>query len=309
MNHHDLTDEQLQDLVSKSFCWNEVLHKLGMKVMSRSFQKRIKQCGINYNSRNKHFEGLYMRFNKFTKEEIQDIVKDGSDWTTVMNKFGYKSCNSISAIKDKLDKLEIDYSHLPIGTWYSAKRYDLEEILVKDSIYTNMPQLLKRLKKERNWEHKCSVCNLCEWNGKPIPLEIDHIDGCHSNNTYENLRAICPNCHAQTDTYKGKNMAICKNNPSPPKPKPPPPEAKPPEEPTTCSGCSKVINKRHTQCNQCRAKELFEQGCYRKVERPTYKQLQEDIYNMSIVQVGKKYGVSDSAIRKWIKQYEKYMYC
>lgn len=51
----------------------------------------------------------------------------------------------------------------------------------------------------------CSVCSLDEWNGMAIPLEIDHIDGNHTNNAIENVRLICPNCHAQTDTYKNRN--------------------------------------------------------------------------------------------------------
>lgn len=53
--------------------------------------------------------------------------------------------------------------------------------------------------------HSCSVCNNTEWNGEPIPLEVDHVDGNATNNLRDNLRLICPNCHAQTSTYKGKN--------------------------------------------------------------------------------------------------------
>jgi hypothetical protein len=58
------------------------------------------------------------------------------------------------------------------------------------------------------WElgHQCEVCKLIEWMGKPIPLELDHLDGNPTNNVRENLRLICPNCHAQTETYRGKNI-------------------------------------------------------------------------------------------------------
>lgn len=53
--------------------------------------------------------------------------------------------------------------------------------------------------------HRCEVCKLSEWMGQPIPLEADHIDGNHQNTSRSNFRLICPNCHAQTPTYKGKN--------------------------------------------------------------------------------------------------------
>jgi len=53
--------------------------------------------------------------------------------------------------------------------------------------------------------YSCEVCGISEWMGKPILLELDHIDGNSDNNHRENLRLICPNCHSQTETYKGAN--------------------------------------------------------------------------------------------------------
>jgi len=53
--------------------------------------------------------------------------------------------------------------------------------------------------------YKCAVCGITTHNNKPLVLECDHIDGNHKNNVPENLRLICPNCHSQTNTYKGRN--------------------------------------------------------------------------------------------------------
>ena len=55
-------------------------------------------------------------------------------------------------------------------------------------------------------QHRCEMCELGTWLGEPIPLELDHIDGDKGNNSKENSRLLCPNCHALTPTYKGKNM-------------------------------------------------------------------------------------------------------
>ena len=53
--------------------------------------------------------------------------------------------------------------------------------------------------------HKCNKCDNTEWNGQPIPIELEHIDGNSDNNNLDNVELLCPNCHAQTPTYKGKN--------------------------------------------------------------------------------------------------------
>ena len=53
--------------------------------------------------------------------------------------------------------------------------------------------------------YNCEVCSISEWNGARLVLEVDHKDGNSKNNSPENFRFICPNCHSQTPTYKGGN--------------------------------------------------------------------------------------------------------
>lgn len=50
--------------------------------------------------------------------------------------------------------------------------------------------------------HRCEECKLAEWNDIPITLELEHIDGDRKNNTKENLKLLCPNCHSQTPTWR-----------------------------------------------------------------------------------------------------------
>jgi hypothetical protein len=52
--------------------------------------------------------------------------------------------------------------------------------------------------------NSCFICGINEYNSKPIGLELDHIDGDWRNNSKDNLRLLCPNCHSQTDTYRNK---------------------------------------------------------------------------------------------------------
>ena len=63
---------------------------------------------------------------------------------------------------------------------------------------------IKRYVRER--DGCCVSCGIAEWNGSPITLDVDHIDGIWYNNNVDNLRSLCPNCHSQTSTYKNKNI-------------------------------------------------------------------------------------------------------
>lgn len=54
--------------------------------------------------------------------------------------------------------------------------------------------------------YKCEECGLTDWKNKAISLELDHIDGNHQNNDLKNLRLLCPNCHSQTNTFRGRNI-------------------------------------------------------------------------------------------------------
>lgn len=52
----------------------------------------------------------------------------------------------------------------------------------------------------------CSECFISEWKNKPLTLQVDHIDGDAENNSVDNVRYLCPNCHSQTETYGSKNV-------------------------------------------------------------------------------------------------------
>ena len=94
-----------------------------------------------------------------------------------------------------------DYNNMSIESKKRMAKFYYYQNLSWDEIGDTFKR--QRIIQEQN--HKCLICNLNEWLDKPIALEVDHIDGNNSNWVRDNVRAICPNCHAQTDTYRGRN--------------------------------------------------------------------------------------------------------
>ena len=109
-----------------------------------------------------------------------------------------------------ISELELDTSHWTGKGHRKGTRIPmvpaqpLSVLLVAQSHYKTS-KLRLRLLSEQVFPHKCCECGLAEWRGGPIPLELDHRDGDNTNNLLENLRLLCPNCHALTDTYRGRN--------------------------------------------------------------------------------------------------------
>jgi hypothetical protein len=85
------------------------------------------------------------------------------------------------------------------------EKYPLESVLVENSTYARHA-LKKRILEHKLIAYICSCCGIEPfWNGNPMPLILDHINGVNNDNRIENLRFVCSNCDTQLDTYKSKN--------------------------------------------------------------------------------------------------------
>jgi len=92
---------------------------------------------------------------------------------------------------------------VPVGQ--TNQKYKNEEVFVEDSNYARS-LLRRRILKEELIEYRCKICDIGpEWQGKPMVLILDHINGVNNDNRFKNLRFVCSNCDTQLPTYKNKN--------------------------------------------------------------------------------------------------------
>jgi len=142
---------------------------------------------------------------------LPEVVANSRSIAQILDKLGLKPAGgNYRSIQKMIKELNLDTSHLSLNRGWSkglviGPKKPLSDYLVKGK-HTGSNSLRKRLLKEGVFTHQCNQCGITEWNGVPCPLELEHKDGDHLNNELSNLELLCPNCHAHTSTYRGKNI-------------------------------------------------------------------------------------------------------
>jgi hypothetical protein len=193
---------------------------------------------------------------------------------------------SVSGSAYKQVRIWADKHELEIPKYYrpAFKSTTLEDRLQK-GLRTKSSKLLVDLVASGLKQNKCEECGQGPtWNGKPLTLHLDHIDGDHYNNLLENLRILCPHCHQQTPTFGAKNAKFK------------------PARKYFCKCGKEKTNNEVKQCHACYLQER--KNCINQTDTPWPPV--EDILlwleTASFTAVGKKIGVSDNAVRKYIKR-------
>lgn len=137
------------------------------------------------------------------KEQILSWINEGQSKAFIAKKLHCKP----ETLNRYLAIMEIEYDGNQSGKGISKPRSNkmnlVEYLENSKDIQTNKVRI--KLLEEGYKEHRCECCGLTTWLDKPIPLELHHKDGDRTNNALENFQLLCPNCHAFTDSYRGKN--------------------------------------------------------------------------------------------------------
>lgn len=155
--------------------------------------------------------GITRERRRWTDDDLRRAVAASDSVSEVSRRLGYTPNGGVHRmIVSHVRRLGLDRSHFTGRRWQEDPRLrrgpiPLAEILVENSRYQGNSTLRRRLIAEGLLPGHCQECGAAQWRGHPLPLHLDHVNGDHTDNRLGNLRILCPNCHALTATWCGRN--------------------------------------------------------------------------------------------------------
>lgn len=223
-----------------------------------------------------------MRFKKYSENDLLQAILDSKSYSEVCKKINITNFSkNREKIKKYITENNIDISHFdPYSRNISKGHFinkDINYYLVKNGPHITSSALRKKLIKKNILENKCYICGLNSWQGKDLTLHLDHINGDHYDNSLENLRILCPNCHSQCETsIRQKTKHYC--------------------------NCGNEKRKKSKTCQQCCVQNLINSNP--KSIRPEKSTLEILIQTKTFACIGRMYGVSDTSVQNWCKYYD-----
>jgi hypothetical protein len=233
-----------------------------------------------------------------SEAQVRAAVAESLSYAEVLRRLGLRAAGgnhrTVRKYVDEIWRIPTDHfdRERARGRPTAARAVPLAEILVEGSTY-HRGHLKRRLLAEGLKRRQCEMCGQGEmWRGQRMALVLDHINGVHDDHRLENLRILCPNCNATLDTHCGKHKTRKHHD-------------------RACPTCHEVFRPStggQRYCSQPCAgrgeRNRRAQAARRRVPRPPLDQLLREIESLGYVGVGRKYGVSDNAVRKWRRAYE-----
>ncbi len=239
-----------------------------------------------------------LRGPRYSEAEAREAIAASLSYTDALRRLGMRPAGgnhrTLRRYAEEIWRIPVD--HFDPDAVRRGRLYrdpvPLEAILVEGSSYQRA-RLKERLFDAGLKERACELCGQGEiWHGRRMSLILDHANGIADDNRLENLRVVCANCNATLDTHCGKKNRL-------------------PVAERACLRCGATFSPRHERnrycsraCGQRAHRDRGPRPATRRIERPPYDQLLREIAELGYLGVGRRYGVSDNAIRKWRRAYE-----
>ncbi|MGH2847134.1 MAG: hypothetical protein ACRDL0_14125 [Thermoleophilaceae bacterium] len=292
------SDAEARAAIAGAESWRASLQALGLGYHGKNIDT-LRRWARRWGIPTDHLpEGGGGRRLEYGDADLRVAVANSRSWAEALRRLGYcPSGGNWKTLKKRTAALGVSTDHFdPYATSRERSRRSrtpLEEILVARSTFSRTC-LKQRLYDEGVKETKCELCGQDDnWCGKRMGLILDHANGVRDDNRLENLRIICPNCAATLETHCGR-----KN--------------REPLSPRACLRCDRSFVPKYpaqrycsSECGSRWDRRGVKHPGARKVERPPHQQLLHEVDRFGYRAVGRKYGVSDNAIRKWLRQYER----
>jgi hypothetical protein len=234
-----------------------------------------------------------------TEDRIREAARDAKSIAEMCRILDLIAAGgNYGSVKRRLVRYDIDTSHFTGRGWNKNNYSDKPN---------NKISIKKKLIRERG--HQCEKCENSTWLELPITLELEHIDGNNTNNEEDNLLLLCPNCHAQTVTWRRMKISL-EGNPKLICPECDGPKASKSQTCSICRHkrpkliiekfcvCGEVMDRRAKQCMKCA--HIKQQ----RIEWPPVADLLTRLRDNkeTYTSVRKSLGVSDKSVRKYLRR-------